>query len=198
MQFLSDRATRTRELREVYGLTWKELQRLIDSSPASALESHNLDIHRPHTADSAPAAPKRQRTAAPEPASVAAAAVAMPSAEAGAGSRGPNRWNVRPTDVPDVAEVSAEAAPSSPSPTGPAPGFPVYGDPAVRGPCSHMLDKDVFAKQKGSKKRKDSSGYFYDGHSDRYRRDTNYRMDCERHNPPTPEILYFVSGLLCE
>ena len=197
MQFLLDRNTRTKELLEVYGLTHKELQRLIDESPASALEAHSLAMNRPHTADPAPAAPKRQRTAATEPSSVAAAAVAMPSAEAGAGNRGPTRRPKRPTDVPDVAAVSAEAAPSPPY-WGPAPGFLVYGDPAVRGPCSHMKDKDVYDKQKGALKRTDEFGYAYSGHSDRWRRDPTYRNDCERHVPPTPEILYFVSGKLCE
>ena len=61
-----------------------------------------------------------------------------------------------------------------------------------------MKDKDVFEKQKGATKRNDEFGYAYSGHSDRYRRDATYRYDCERHVPPTPEILYFVSGKLCE
>ena len=197
VQFLTDRATRTRELLEVYGLTFGDLQTLIDASPASALEAHSLAMNRLHTADAAPAAPKRQRTAP----TVAAAAVATPSAEAGAGRRdatdGYRRLPRRSTDVPDVAAVSAEAAPSSPY-WGPALGFPIYGEADVRGPCSHMLDKDVFAKQKGAVKRNDEFGYAYSGHSDRWRRDPTYRHDCENHIPPTPEILYFVSGKLCE
>ena len=154
-------------------------------------------MNRLHTADAAPAAPKRQRTAAP----VAAAAVATPSAEAGAGRRdatdGYRRLPRRPTGVPDVAAVSAEAAPSPPF-WGPAPGYPIHGDPTVRGPCSHMLDKHVFAKQKGATRRDDVTGFVYSGHSDRYRRDPVYRRNCENHVPPTPEILYFVSGKLCE
>ena len=61
-----------------------------------------------------------------------------------------------------------------------------------------MKDKDVYEKQKGALKRTDECGYAYSGHSDRWRRDATYRYDCERHVPPTPEILYFVSGKLCE
>ena len=220
IQHIPDRLLRTKELLEVYNITHRRLQQLIDACPANALDAHTLSIYRTHTADAAPAAPKRQRTAPPP---VAAAAVARPSAEAEAGNVAPQRWNRRATafnifgapdarrtrdaaavsaeaapSSPPVAAVSAEAAPDAPPPTGAAPGYPIYGDPVVRGACSHMTDKDIYNKQKGASRRTDEFGYPYNGHSDRYRRDPVYRRDCQRHTPPTPEILFFVSGRLCD
>ena len=34
----------------------------------------------------------------------------------------------------------------------------------------------------------------YLSHTDRWRKDSTYRKNCESHTPPTPEFLIFLSG----
>ena len=96
-----------------------------------------------------------------------------PTAEAGAG---------RQTRLPTVPRAP-RAQP-----------LPVHGDPRVRGACSHLTNEDVRKYNKGARKRTDINNRHYTNHTDRYQRDAGYRADCESHDPPTPEYLYYVDG----
>ena len=121
--------------------------------------------------------PKKQRTASPPrtppTAEAGAPPRAPPTAEAGAG---------RPTH-----QQAAARAPWVQR-------YPTYGDPAIRGDCSHLKNEDVHDYNKGAKKRRDGNNQRYSNHTDRYQRDAGYRTNCQNHIPPTPEHLYYENG----
>jgi hypothetical protein len=108
-----------------------------------------------------------------DPQRAAASPQAPPTAEAGAG---------RPT---------YQAAAPRPRRAQP---YATYGDPARRGASSHLKNADVHHLNTGARKRKDSNKVNYLRHTDRYQRDLDYRTNCERHDPPTPEHLYYENG----
>jgi hypothetical protein len=101
-----------------------------------------------------------------------------------------------PPQAPPTAEAGAGRPtyqPAAPRPRRAQP-YTTYGNPARRGACSHLKNADVHDLNKGAKKRKDSNQAHYLRHTDRYQRDTDYRTNCEHHDPPTPEHLYYENG----
>ena len=105
---------------------------------------------------------------------VAAVAVAPPTAEAGAG---------QPT-----LRRPAAGAPKAPT------RYRTYGWVAARGASAHLKNAEIHKYQHGAQKRRDMNNEHYLSHTDRYQRDAKYRADCMSHVPPTPEDLYYENG----
>ena len=182
---------RVDELWRVYGLTTKRLQDLVDKDPASSIHPLAVNMQGAIKEYRCHGNPKRQRSASPPHAPPTAEAGASPphappTAEAGA----------PPPYEPPTAEAGAgrptrrPAAPRAPR----VQHLPIHGDPTIRGACSHLKNVDIRKFNKGATKRKDSNNQHYANHTDRYRRDAGYRADCENHDPPTPEHLYYEDG----
>ena len=173
--FIPVPAARADELKRLYGLTTRSLQQLIDSDEGSSVNPLTLTMHGTVREHTYAAAPKRQRTVSPSHAAAAAAAVVPPTAEAGAGQ-------------PTIRRRPAAVAPKAPT------RYPTYGRAALRGASAHLKKSEIHKYNHGAQKRRDVNGEMYLNHSDRYHRDARYRDDCQRHNPPTPEDLYYEDG----
>ena len=163
--FIPVQSARADELQRVYGLTTKSLQQLVDKDWASSIHPLTITMSGVISEYRYTGEPKRQRKASPPR--------IPPTAEAGAG---------RPT------HQQAAARPPR------AQRYPTYGDPAIRGDCSHLENEDVRKYNKGAKKRRDGNSQLYSNHTDRYQRDAGYRSNCQNHIPPTPEHLYYENG----
>ena len=169
---------RVDELWRVYGLNFKSLQDLIDNDPASSIHPLAVNMQGVINEYRCHGNSKRQRSASPPQ--------APPTAKAG--------------EAPPYRPPTAEAGVGHPTLRTAAPRAPrvqplqLHGDPTVRGACSHLKNVDIRKFNKGATKRMDSNNQHYANHADRYQRDAGYRADCENHDPPTPEHLYWEDG----
>ena len=172
--FIPVPAARADELKRLYGLTTKSLHQLIDSDAGSSVNQLALTMYGTIREHTYAAAPKRQRAISPSHAAAASAA-APPTAEAGAGQ-------------PTIRRRPAAVAPKAPT------RYPTYGRAELRGASAHLKNQEIHKYNHGATKRRDENGELYTNHTDRYHRDARYRDDCQRHNPPIPEGLYYENG----